>query len=73
MEAMPRADPLGPLGGPHGRSEDRKDMKIGSASGRKNSLALEKGHIKHFERYQAPRGMTNTRKWTKRLSGYVGW
>ena len=54
-------------------SEDRKDMKIGSTNWRRNSLALEKGRIKHSEQYRAPRGMTNTMKETKKLSGYTGW
>ena len=70
---MPRVDPRGPLGGPLGESKDRKDMRIGSANGRRNNLALEKGRIKHSKRYRAPQGMTNKRKGTKRLSGYVGW
>ena len=70
---MPRADLPSPLGGPHGRSEDRKYVKTRSMSRQKNNLTLEKGRIKHSERYRAPLGMTNTRKRTKRLSGYVGW
>ena len=70
---MSRVDPWGPIGGPPDGSEDRKDVRTGSANGQRNNLALEKGHIKHFERYRAPRGMTNKRKGTKRLSGYVGW
>ena len=36
---------------PRGGNEDRKDVKIGSASERRNNLAREKGHIKHFKRY----------------------
>ena len=70
---MPRADPLGPLGDPHGRNEDRKDVKTGSASEKRNNLAPERGHIKHFKRYQAPRSTNNTRKGIGRLSGYVDW
>ena len=70
---MPRVNPWGPLGGSPGESEDRKDVRTGSANEQRNNLALEKGHIKHSERYRVPRGMTNTRKGTKRLSGYVGW
>ena len=69
LEAMPRTDLLGPLRGPHGGSEDRKDVKTGSASGRRNNLASEKGHIKHSEQYREAQGMTNMRKGTKRLSG----
>ena len=63
----------GSFGGPPGESEDRKDVRTGSTNGRRNNLALEKGRIKHSKRYWAPRGMTNTRKGTKRLSGCVGW
>ena len=70
---MLRADSPGLLRGPYGGNKDRKDVKTGSASGQRNNLALEKGCIKHSERYRAPRGMTYTRKGTKRLSGYVGW
>ena len=70
---MPRVDSQGPLEGPLGGSEDRKDVRIKSANGQRNNLALEKGRIKHFKQYRAPRDMTNTRKGTKRLSGYVGW
>ena len=35
LEAIPRVDPLGPLGGPHDRSKDRKDVKIGARVGRR--------------------------------------
>ena len=52
-EAMPIANPWGLLGDPRGGNEDKKDAKIGSVRGRRNSLALERGHIKHIERYQA--------------------
>ena len=72
-DTMPRADPLGLLGGPHGRSEDRKDAKTRSASERRNNLASKRGHIKHSKLYQAPRGMNNTRKGTRRLSDYTDW
>ena len=68
---MLRADPLGPLGGPNGGNEDRKDVKTGSVSEKRNNPASERGHIKHFKRYQAPRSMNNTRKGTGRLSGYA--
>ena len=70
---MPRADLLGPLWGPHGENEDRKDEKTGSASKRRNNLASERGHINHSKRYQAPRGMDGSRKGIGRLSGYVDW
>ena len=70
---MPRAEPLGPLGGPYGKNEDRKDTKTGSASERRNNLASERRHIKHFKRYQAPWGMNDTRKGTGRLNDYADW
>ena len=73
LDTMLRADPLGPLGGPHGRSEDRKDAKTRSVSERRNNLASKRGHIKHSKLYQAPRGMNNMRKRTRRLSGYADW
>ena len=73
LEAMPRAGLRGHLGGPPSESEDKKDVRTGSANRRRSNLALEKGRIKHSERYCVPRGMTNMRKGTKRLSGYVGW
>ena len=73
LKAVLRADPRGPLGGPLGGSKDRNDVRTESANWRRNSLALEKGRIKHSEQYRAPRGMTNTMTETKKLSGYVGW
>ena len=72
-EIMPRADPLGPLGGPHGRNEDRKDVKTGSVNERRNNLPSERGYIKHFKQYQVPWSMNDTTKGTGRLSGYVYW
>ena len=45
---------MGLLGDPHGRNEGKKDAKIGSASKRRNNLVSERGHVKHFERYQVP-------------------
>ena len=71
--AVLRADPRGPLEGPLGGSEDRKDVRTESANRRRNSLALEKGRIKHSGKYWAPQGMTNITKETKKLSGYAGW
>ena len=70
---MSRADPLGPLKGPYDGNKDRRDVKTGNASERRNNLALERGHIKHFKRYQVPQGMNSTRKGTRRLSDYVDW
>ena len=72
-ETTLRADPLGPLRGPHGGNEDKKDVKIGSVSERRNNLVSERGHIRHSERYQAPWGMYSSRKETGRLSGCVDW
>ena len=73
LEAVPRADSQGPLGRPLGGSEDRKDVQTGSGNWQRNNLALEKGRIKHSEQYRALWGMTNTKKETKKLSGYAGW
>ena len=64
-------DLLGLLGGPHGGNEGKKDTKTGSASERRNNLALERGHIKHTKRYQVPQGMDRSRKETMRWSGCV--
>ena len=46
---VPRAYLLGSLKGPHGGNEDRKDVKTGSASERRNNLVLERGYVKHFK------------------------
>ena len=48
-EAMLKADLWGLLGDPHGGKEDIKDMKTRSVNERRNSLASERGHIKHIE------------------------
>ena len=66
-------DPQGPLGGLLGGSDDRKDVKTRSTNWRRNSVALERGRIKHFEQYRALQGMTGTMKETEKLSGYAGW
>ena len=50
-EATPKAGLWGLLGDPHGGNEDIKDVKIGSISKRRNSLASEMSHIKHTEQY----------------------
>ena len=56
---MLKADLWGLLGDPPGKREDIKDVRIGSVSKKRNSLALEKGHIKHTEHYQVPWGTGN--------------
>ena len=38
-----------------------------------NSLARERGHIKQTEWYKVPRDMDNSRKETRRWSGYADW
>ena len=48
---MLRADLRGPLGGPLGESEDRKDVRTGSVNWQRNNLALEKGRIKQSDQY----------------------
>ena len=50
-EAMLKADLWGLLKNPLGKREDIKDARIGSASEKRNSLASEKGYIKHTEQY----------------------
>ena len=64
---------MGPFEGPHGRNKDKKDVKTGSASEMRNSLASERGHIKHSKWYQVPRGMDSLRKETGRLNSCVDW
>ena len=56
-----------------GKKEDIKDVRIGSASEKRNSLASERGHIKHIEQYQVPRGMGNLMKEIRSWSGYADW
>ena len=48
-EATLRADLWGLLETPHGRREDRKDVRIGSASEERKSLALGRGRTKLTE------------------------
>ena len=48
-EATLKADLWGLLGNPPGKREDIQDVRIGSMSEKRNSLALEMGHIKHTE------------------------
>ena len=49
------------------RREDREREMV------EEQFGLGEGRIKHFKQYWVPRGMTNTRKETKRLSGYASW
>ena len=46
-----RAYLWGLLRNPPGGREDIKDVRIGSVREKRNSLALEMGHIKHTEEY----------------------
>ena len=48
-EATLKADLWGLLENPPGGREDIKDVRIGSVSEKRNSLASERGHIKHTE------------------------
>ena len=48
-EATLKVDLWGLLGNPPGKREDIKDVRIGSMSEKRNSMALEMGHIKHTE------------------------
>ena len=70
---MSKADPLGLFGGPYGGNGDKKDVKTGSASERRNNLASKRGHIKHSKWYQVPQGMDGSRKGSGRLSYYADW
>ena len=54
-----------------GEREDIKDARIGSVSERRNSLALEKGHIKHIEQYQVLRSTSNLTREMRSWSGYA--
>ena len=51
QEAMLKADLWGLFRDPYGRNEDIKDVKTRSVGRKRNSLASEKGHIKHTEQY----------------------
>ena len=69
---MPKADPLGLLGDPHGGNEGKKDAKTGSASNKRNNRVSERGHIRHSEQYQVPQGKDSSRRekeveWLRRL------
>ena len=48
-EAMLKVDLWGLLGNPPGERENIKDVRIRSMNEKRNSLALEVGHIKHTE------------------------
>ena len=66
-------DLWGLFGNPPGGREDIKDVRIGSVSEKRNSLALERGHIKHTEQYQVPRGTGNSTREFRSWSGCVDW
>ena len=68
---MLKADLWGFLEDPRGGNGDIKDVRIRSVSKKGNSLALEKGHIKHAKQYQAPRDPGNLRREIRRSSGYA--
>ena len=70
-EATLKVDLWGLLGNPPGKREDIKDVRIGSVSERRNSLALEKGHIKHIEQYQVLRSTSNLTREMRSWSGYA--
>ena len=70
-ETTLRADPLGLLGGPHDENEGKKDVKTRSESEKRNNLGSDRDHIKHSERYQAPRDMDSSRKEIEKWSGCI--
>jgi len=63
----------GLLGDQLGEREDIKDVRIGSGSEKRNSLASERGHIKHTEQYQVLRGTTSLTREMRSWSGYADW
>ena len=52
LEAPPRVDLWGHLWNPHGERKDKKDVRIGSASEERKSLALGRGQTKLIEQCQ---------------------
>ena len=72
-EATLKADLWGLLRNPYGGREDIKDVRIGSVSEKRNSLASKRGHIKHTKQYQASQGMGNSMREIRRWSGCVDW
>ena len=66
-EAMLKANLWGFLGNPPNEREDIKDVRIESVIEKRNSLASERGHIKHTEQYQVPRGLGNS---TREISSW---
>ena len=63
----------GLLRDPRGGSGDIRDMRIGSVSKKRKSLASKRGHIRYTKRYQVPRGRGNSRREIRRWSGCVDW
>ena len=62
---MLKAVPWDLLGGPHGRNEDRKDARIGSAYEEKKIFAWEKGQIRPAEQCPTSRDIGSTMTETK--------
>ena len=58
-----------PLGDPHGRKEDRKGARIGSAYEERKGLAWEKGRIRPAEWCGVSRDTDSMMIETKRWSG----
>ena len=56
-EATLKADLWGLLKNLHGGREDKKEVRIGSASEKRKSMASGRGHIKLTEQCQVPRDM----------------
>ena len=58
---------------PHGKSEGKKGMKIGSVNTRKNSLALERGRTKRTRQYRMLQGTSNWMREMRSLNDCVDW
>ena len=63
----------GLLGDLLGEREDIKDLRIGSVSEKRNSLALERGYIKHIEHCLVLWGIGNLLREMRSLSGCTDW
>ena len=73
QEATLKADLWGLLKNPHSGREDKKDVRIGSVSEKRKSLASGRGHIKLTEQYQVPRDMGSLTREIRSWSSCVDW
>ena len=68
-----RVDLWGLFENPHGGREDKKDVRIGSVSEKRKSLALGRDQIKLTEQCQVPQGMGNLTRGIKSWSDCANW